>query len=85
MRFETIHVSREDRYALARDRETGEPVFSIPVQNLKVEYEEYYRLSEQELEFLRADPASARHFARQCGERMHDLRLVLKPGLDRGF
>ena len=85
MRFETIHCSREHRYALERDTETGKPVFSIPVRNQYAEYEEYYDISEAELEHLLANENKAVMFAKQCGQRMHDLRLILRPGLERGY
>lgn len=84
MRFETIFASREQRYALCRDLETGRPVFSLPVQNQMSEYSEWYEISEEELSYLLLHEAAAINFARQCGARMHDLRLILRPGLDRG-
>ena len=84
MRFETLHVDRDQRYVLGRDQDTGKPVFAIPVRNQMTEYDEYYDISELELETLLSNALRASHFARQCGERMHDLRLILRPGLDRG-
>jgi hypothetical protein len=84
MRFRAIHVSREHRYALERDGETGAPVLSIPVSNAMVDYCEYYAISENELETFLADAAAAAGFAAQCGRHEHDERLILKPGSDRG-
>lgn len=84
MRFEPIFVSREHRYALYRDLETGRPVFGLPVRNQSIEYDEYYDISEAELDHLLRNELAARSFARQCGSHDHDLRLVLRPGTDRG-
>jgi hypothetical protein len=84
MRFSPIHVSREHRYALERDLQTGGAVLSIPVSNALVDYLEWYVISEEELERFLSDEASARAFAVQCGRHEHDDRLVLKPGRDRG-
>jgi hypothetical protein len=84
MRFETIFVSREHRYALCRDLESGKPAFALPVRNQMTEYDEWYDISEHELAFLLSHEAAAIQFARQCGARMHDVRLILRPGLDRG-
>ena len=85
MRFEPIFVSREHRYSLCRDLETGRPVFALPVQNQRVEYEEYYDVTEAELEHLLRDELAAKWFAKQCGDRDHDLRLLIRPGTDRGY
>lgn len=84
MRYRTIRVSQSPRYALERDVTTGAAVLSIPVANSMVEYEEYYAISEQELESFLADEALARDFAARCGRRELDERLILKPGADRG-
>ena len=84
MGYRTLFVSREHRYALERDDVAGEAVLSIPVSNRLTDYEEYYRISEEELEGFMADPEAARAFAQSCGRRERDDRLVLKPGSDRG-
>ena len=84
MDLKHLHVSREHRYALSRDA-GGLPVFCIPVANSRVEYDEYYRISEAELWRFLADAKAARAFAAQCGRRELDERLILTPGPDRGY
>ena len=84
MRFETIFVSREHRYALERDTLTGRPVFSIPVGRSAVEWEEYYEINEAEMAHLLADEEAARTFARECGNGRHDSRLLNRAGPQRG-
>jgi hypothetical protein len=85
MRYDPLLISRIHRYSLDRCVETGEPFFSIPVRNQMVDYEEYYRISEEELEQFLWDPKAALAFARRCGKRELDDRLVLQPGRDRGY
>jgi hypothetical protein len=84
MRFSTIEISRDHRYALERDTETGAPVLSIPVSNGIVDYCEYYTISESELARFLNDEAAAASFAIECGRRERDDRLVIKPGAARG-
>ena len=45
MRFIDTKVSKEGRYSLGIEQESGEHYISIPVANPYVDYEEYYRLS----------------------------------------
>ena len=84
MRYRAVHVSHNPRYALERDVVTGEPVFSIPVSNGRVDYEEWYSIAEQEFEQFLADQELAKDFAFRCGRRELDERLILEPGSDRG-
>jgi hypothetical protein len=84
MRLEDLHVSQAPRYALGRAAGTGEPLFSIPVSNSLTDYLEYYRISEDELALFLAYPEEAEAFARSCGKRELDDRLILQPGSDRG-
>jgi hypothetical protein len=85
MKLQDLYVSQAPRYALSRDARTNAPIFSIPVSNTLVDYLEYYRIAEDELALFLADPEAAAAFARRCGNRELDDRLVLKPGTDRGF
>ena len=84
MRCRPIHVSHNPRYALERDVGTGAPMFSIPVSNSLVDYQEWYAISEEELRRFLVDPEAARAFAGRCGRREMDDRRILKPGTDRG-
>ena len=84
-RFRAMYVNRGDRYALERDRRSGAPVFSIPVSNSLADYCEYYALSEDEFRAMVEDKALARDFARRCGRRELDERLIFQPGTDRGI
>ncbi|HEY0114180.1 MAG TPA: hypothetical protein VGB54_00520 [Allosphingosinicella sp.] len=76
--------SQSPRWAVGRDRDTGRGLFSVPVSNGATEYLEYYRVSEDELQLFRWHPEIGTAFARCCGRREMDSRLVLAPGADRG-
>jgi hypothetical protein len=84
MRFTDIYISRGPRYSLGRDGLTGRLYLSIPVSNRTTTYEEYYYLSEAELELFVANPRCAAEFAERCGRQEQDDRLALPPGSDRG-
>jgi hypothetical protein len=62
VRFRTLYVSREDRYALQRDLQTGGPIFNIPVSNILTDYIEWYEISESELDGFFVGPS--------CGESL---------------
>ena len=83
-RFQDIYISREGRFSMGRD-EVGDGYYlSIPVCNRTTDYEEYYSLSAEQFEALKADRVAAQSFAEQCRERTRDDLLILRPGLDRG-
>lgn len=83
-RMSDFHSSQTPRWAVGRDRDTGRGLFNIPVSNGATEYREYYRVSEDELQLLRRHPEIGTAFARCCGRREMDDRLVLEPGSNRG-
>lgn len=76
--------SREHRYSLGIDEESGRHFASLPVSNGAVDYEEYYGLTEVEYAQLLADPAKAVEFIEQCRLRQHDGLLLQQPGWNRG-
>lgn len=84
MRFKNEFVSRENRFTVGVDSQSGDHFVSIPVRNSKVEYSEYYRLTDAEYQLFRSDFAQALSFAQECKQRLHDDRLILPPGSERG-
>ncbi len=84
MRFQDEKVFREQRFSIGTDSRTGDPYLSIPVKNTLVDYEEYYQLTLDEHQRFLADMAAATAFAEECRHRLHDARLILQPGSDRG-
>jgi hypothetical protein len=84
MRFQDEHVSRDGRFSIGIDTRGGAPYLSIPVKNALMDYEEYYRLTPDEHGQFVADTAVSTAFAEECRARLHDDRLILPPGSDRG-
>ena len=77
-------VSRELRFSLGIEEDSGRYYLSIPVSNRMVDYEEYYEIDRAAFERYRADPEAARGFLERCRNREVDAQLILKPGSDRG-
>jgi hypothetical protein len=83
-RFEYRLVSRTDLYELGRDCELDEYYLGIPVGIPHFDWDEYYRLSEDEYRSLIADPRAARAFADRCRAHEMDDRLILPQRPIRG-
>ncbi|MEZ3161786.1 hypothetical protein AB1K54_14795 [Microbacterium sp. BWT-B31] len=85
MEFAPAHFSREGRYWLGREQETGKRYLAIPVANGIADYEEYYELAPDDYERFLADSEAATEFADECRERKNDERLIRRPGWNRGI
>lgn len=84
MKFENRFMSREHRYWLGIEQDSGRPYAAIPVTNGMIDYiESYWLTAEQYQEFL-GDGAKALEFIEGCRRREHDDLLILKPGSNRG-
>lgn len=77
-------MSRSGRYTLGYDTQTKTNFLSIPVANRMVDYDECYSLRDQEMKLYQSDETCALNFADECRNRLHDDRLILPPGSDRG-
>ncbi|OBJ37432.1 hypothetical protein A5630_04655 [Mycolicibacterium mucogenicum] len=84
MRFSDVFVSREDRYSIGAELDSGRLYVSIPVSNGVVDYEEYYAISGEQSDVFLADRTAAIEFVEACRQRQHDDLLILKPGTNRG-
>ena len=84
MTFKDVAVSREERFSVGVDEDSGKHYVSIPVANGLVDYEEYYEIDQATFERYCADPGSGREFVARCRRREMDDRLIVKPGKDRG-
>lgn len=84
MRFEKTHFSKEKRYWLGVESDSGRHYLGIPISNAMVDYIEYYWIDPQEYRLFAEDPQSAFDFAEACRRRENDDRLVYTPGADRG-
>ncbi|MCX8557513.1 hypothetical protein OS121_20910 [Mycolicibacterium mucogenicum] len=84
MRFSDVFVSREDRYSIGAELDSGSHYVSIPVSNGVVDYEEYYAISPQQSDVFLSDRTAAIAFAEACRRHQHDDLLILRPGTNRG-
>lgn len=84
MRFVDTYFSKEDRYSLGVESDSGRHYVSIPVSNGIVDYEEYYELTSSQYEAFLADRGKAIEFVEACRRRECDALLMQKPGSNRG-
>ena len=85
MKFIDIDFSRENRFSIGVEEETGKFFVSIPVRNQRVDYEEYYEISREMFESFKVDMDSALPFVQKCRDRELDYFLLQNPGSDRGI
>ncbi len=78
-RFVDKFVSKENRYTLGVELETGRYYFSMPVFNHLVEYDEYFEISEVEYDSLIENVDKAVSFKEQCSLRREDGRMTFFP------
>ena len=84
MNFEDAYFSRQHRYALGIETSNKTHYLSIPVSNGRVDYEEYYALTEEQFRTLLDAQAEAVAFAESCRRHEQDELLIEKPGTNRG-
>jgi hypothetical protein len=84
MKFENTYLSREHRFWLGIETESGTHFASIPVSNQMVDYVEAYKITEGEYNTFLADEGAAVAFVESCRRHEQDDRLFLRPGSDRG-
>lgn len=84
MNFQVAHFSREHRYAIGTELDSGRHYLAIPVSNALVDYEEHYVLTDRQFRDFLHDSAAARAFADSCRRRELDDLLFRQPGSDRG-
>jgi hypothetical protein len=84
MKFQDIYVSKEQRFSIGVETQSGQHYLSIPVSNSQVDYEEYYQLTPEMFQTFSADPNAALAFVEQCRLRERDELLLMKPGRERG-
>ncbi len=82
--FRDEFFSRDDRYSIGIEEESGRHYLSIPVTNGIADYEEYYELTARQYTALLGDPRNARMFAQRCRRRERDDLLIQMPGSNRG-
>ncbi|WP_082939343.1 hypothetical protein [Mycobacterium sp. 852002-30065_SCH5024008] len=84
MKFDDTFFSREERYSIGVESESGRYYASIPVSNGIVDYEEYFELTPDQYHRFLGDREAAIKFIEACRRREHDDLLLQKPGSNRG-
>ena len=85
MKFKDLKFSRENRFAIGVEEETGKYYLSFPVTSTGfADYEEYYEISKTEFDDFSSNLDNALDLLRRCRERVEDVRLLVKPGKNRG-
>jgi hypothetical protein len=79
------YFSREERYSLGVDEESGRFYASFPVNSSAVGYEEFYELNADQYRGFLADPVAAIVFIEECRRHERDDLLMQKPGWNRGI
>ena len=84
MKFNDIFFSKEHRYSLGTELQSGKNYLSIPVSNGVVDYEEYYEIDSNLLQQFLTQQEKALEFAEKCRKQELDEFLIVKPGSNRG-
>lgn len=85
MKFKDTCFSREERFAIGIEEESGRYYLSIPVTNGAADYDEFYEISASDYQIYVDDLTVAIDFARQCKRREKDALLMMRPGSNRGI
>ena len=79
-RFTDLFVSRQHRFTLGVDSQTGANYLSTPVtkdgQHQLAEYEAYFRIDPDEFARFHDEPALAAEFVETCRRNGHRDRLI---------
>ena len=84
MKFKDLFFSKEKYFSVGVEEESGDYYVSIPVSNLRVDYEEYYRIDKDLFDKYQSDLSRLEFVAEECRKGMRDSDLIIKPGSDRG-
>lgn len=84
MKFTDIYISKENKFTVGIEEETGKYFLSIPVSNALVDYEEYYEITETMFNSYLDKENELFMFAEKCRRRENDMHLLIKPGKNRG-
>jgi hypothetical protein len=84
MIYEFTYFSKEHKYWLGTDRESGRHLLGIPVSNPIVDYIESYWIADARYQSFLQNQRLAIEFAEECRKRQHDDLLTHRPGKYRG-
>lgn len=84
MKFKKTYLSKEGRYWLGKEAESGRSYLGMPISNAMVDYIEFYWIDDEQYQQFFENEDLAFEFAEACRRREHDDLLVYEPGRDRG-
>lgn len=84
MNFQCSRFSRDHRYSIGIESDSGRSYLGIPISNAMVDYIEYYWIDAEQYRLFMDDHQRAVEFAEACRRRENDALLVYTPGTDRG-
>ncbi|MBK0394880.1 hypothetical protein [Ramlibacter algicola] len=84
MKFADTAWSREHRFSIGRELESGRYYLSIPVANRLCDYEEYYAIDRSLHDGYPGNLPELVAFADRCRGRLCDDLLLVPAGPDRG-
>lgn len=85
MNFKDVKFSRENRFSIGVEEESGKYFLSFPVTAVGfADYEEYYEISAEEFQKFSFDLDGALDLLNLCRERKEDQRLLVTPPRVRG-
>jgi hypothetical protein len=82
--YNDTFFSREDRYSIGIETDSGQFYVSIPISNGALDYEEYYQIDADQYETFHKDKTAAIDFVESCRRHERDELLIEKPGWNRG-
>lgn len=85
MKFNDLFFSKEKRFSVGIEENSGNYYISIPVSNRLADYEEYYRIEKAAYEKHKNDLTQLAFLADECRNHLRDDDLIIKPGADRGI
>lgn len=85
MRFRDTYFSKEQRFAIGQELESGRFYLSIPVSNGIVDYEEYFEISKSQFDGYPQNLPELAVLADKCRKRQCDHLLIQQPGRNRGI
>lgn len=84
MKFREMVAKLDLRFSLGFEEESRSYYLAIPMSNSVVDYEEYYRISKDDLDKFACGGIDAQIFVEECRRQQHDDLLFFPPGKDRG-
>jgi hypothetical protein len=79
MKFIDIFFSKENRFSVGIEQESGRYYLAIPVTTGIADYEEFYEINEQDFNKNNPDIDHLKKIAQLCRERKNDSKLILGP------